>query len=100
MVYQKQLVEYARAIQDIISLALTSENTLTREDIDDLMHSIPQEYFINERQLSHAIIDVKKFLSDIDIREKDEVYEEYFRDRLLSNNKVLDLIITRNSSEN
>jgi len=59
------------------------------------MRPFPQEIFRKDKILSYAIVDVKKFLGDIDIRENDSKYDEYLREKLKSYINEIDLIISR-----
>ena len=54
------------------------------------MHEIPTDYFWEIRDLSYAYGSLQKFLTDIDIREKEPDYDLAFRKRLLDYVKTLE----------
>jgi len=96
MVDKLQTLKCAQIIKRKINLALNGEiSERHRDEIDIAMRPFPQEIFRKDKILSYAIVDVKKFLGDIDIRENDSKYDEYLREKLKSYINEIDLIISR-----
>lgn len=97
---EKQDVKSAAvAIKGEVKYVLENDDDESGYDrISSLMNSIPQDVYKHDKILSYSLSDARKFLGDIDIREKDKDYDDWWREKLKNYLNQLDNIILRNSA--